>query len=211
MYLTSLIPLIIKCVNLLPLWSGIMIPVFKYGNPTSSSASVKSSFEKLKTVTFKDFTLPTNVEVLLERHILSLQGSSLFRLASNNSPCFYPDTNNVPNNVCNDGSPSLQKHQIITVNNKMDISEENSEEDNILITKENINDLLISNDVLCHTSSICSNITENTAEEEWNRKSVKQRRLNSYLSPNPHLRHLDLNNTRKIKFLPILKKWIAGK
>lgn len=52
MYLTSLIQFIIKCVNLLPLWSGLMIPVFKYGNLTSSSASVESSFKKLKTVTF---------------------------------------------------------------------------------------------------------------------------------------------------------------
>lgn len=35
-YLPSLIPHIIKCMKLLPLWSGIMIPIFGFGEETSS-------------------------------------------------------------------------------------------------------------------------------------------------------------------------------
>lgn len=41
--------------------------------------------------------------------------------------------------------------------------------------------------------------------ESWNRKTKKQRNANSYLVPNPHLRHLNLNSSRNIKFLPLLK------
>lgn len=83
MYLPSIIPLIIKCIKLLPLWLGLMIPIFKYRNLTSSSANVEYSFKKLKTVSFKDIILPTNIEVFLELHIISLRGSSLFRSTAN--------------------------------------------------------------------------------------------------------------------------------
>lgn len=44
---------------------------------------------------------------------------------------------------------------------------------------------------------------ERIAVESWNRKS--QRKNKSYLITNPHLRHLDLNNSKKITSLPILK------
>lgn len=79
MYLPSLIPIIIKCVKLLPLWSGLMIPLFGYGSETASSAAVESSFNKIKNTTFKHISLPTDLEIFLEHHIASLRGSSLLR------------------------------------------------------------------------------------------------------------------------------------
>ena len=39
--------------------------------------------------------------------------------------------------------------------------------------------------------------------EGWNRQNTKKNKL--YLVPNPLLRYLDINNTRNIKSLPILK------
>jgi hypothetical protein len=63
MYLPSLVPLIIKCVKLLPLWSGLMIPVFGYGSEIASSAAVESSFNKIKNATFKHISLPTDLEI----------------------------------------------------------------------------------------------------------------------------------------------------
>lgn len=51
MYIPTLIPHIIKCLKLLPLWSGIMVPFFGFGDETTSSAAVESSFKKLKTLT----------------------------------------------------------------------------------------------------------------------------------------------------------------
>jgi len=94
---------------------------------------------------------------------------------------------------------------MITENNtENDISSENFEDNYILIDENNINDVLMFNEP-CPTSPKNKNITENNAEEVWDRKSTKQRKLNSYLTPNPHLSHIDLNNSRKIKSLPVLK------
>jgi len=57
----------------LPLWSGMMVPFFGYGERVSSSVAVKSSFHKLKNVTLKHISLPTDVETFLENHIRSLK------------------------------------------------------------------------------------------------------------------------------------------
>lgn len=76
-YCPELVPILIKKTKLLPLWSGIMIPIFNYGEEFSSSAAVESSFKKLKTVTMKHIHLPTTIEIFLENHITSLKGSSL--------------------------------------------------------------------------------------------------------------------------------------
>uniref|UniRef100_A0A2S2QLD5 Uncharacterized protein n=1 Tax=Sipha flava TaxID=143950 RepID=A0A2S2QLD5_9HEMI len=57
-----------------------MIPIFRLGNETSNSAAVESSFRKLKNITFKNVSLPTNIENFIEHHTASLKGSSLLRL-----------------------------------------------------------------------------------------------------------------------------------
>lgn len=67
----------------MPLWSGVMIPIFGYGEDISSSAAVESSFKKLKNITMKHIHLPTNIEIFLENHIEALKGSSLIRSAKN--------------------------------------------------------------------------------------------------------------------------------
>lgn len=79
LYLPQLVPYKIKCMKLVPLCSGLMIPVFGYGNETASSAAVDSSFNKLKNITFKNILLPTDVELFLEHHISSLRGMSLLK------------------------------------------------------------------------------------------------------------------------------------
>ncbi|CAI6376956.1 unnamed protein product [Macrosiphum euphorbiae] len=56
-----------------------MIPIFRFGEEVASSAAVESSFKKLKTLTFKNISLPTNLEIFLENHINSLKGTSLIR------------------------------------------------------------------------------------------------------------------------------------
>lgn len=45
---------------------------------------------------------------------------------------------------------------------------------------------------------------ETTAHETWNRKSKRQKQK-SYLTPNPFLRHVNINNSRITVILPILK------
>ncbi|KAF0743181.1 UCH domain-containing protein [Aphis craccivora] len=46
---------------------------------------------------------------------------------------------------------------------------------------------------------------ENKCKESRNKKPNNKKRTRFYLNPNPHLRHFQLNNFRKIKNLPILK------
>lgn len=84
LYLPSLVPILIKIMKLLPLWSGIMIPIFGYGDEVSTSAAVESSFKKLKIITFKHITLPTDLETFLVNHIKSLKGASILRASKNN-------------------------------------------------------------------------------------------------------------------------------
>lgn len=61
--------------------------------------------------------------------------------------------------------------------------------------------LTCSNDVL-----FVEDLTEeNKCIETWNKKINNKKRTRSYLNPNPHLRHLQINNFRKMKTLPILK------
>lgn len=73
MYLPTLVQYIIRRMKLLPLWSAIMVPIYGYGDETSSLAAVESSFKKLKTITFKQDNLPILIEDFLPRHISSLK------------------------------------------------------------------------------------------------------------------------------------------
>jgi hypothetical protein len=58
MYLPILLPHLLKCMKLLPLWSGIMVTIFGFGKKTSSSTAVKLSFHKLKIgIYFKSLSL----------------------------------------------------------------------------------------------------------------------------------------------------------
>jgi len=54
-----------------------MVPFFGYGERISSSAAVESSFHKLKNVTLKHISLPTDVKTFLENNIRSLKGALL--------------------------------------------------------------------------------------------------------------------------------------
>ncbi|CAI6352696.1 unnamed protein product [Macrosiphum euphorbiae] len=50
----------------------------------STSAAVESIFKKLKRVTFKHISIPTDLEIFLENHIKSLKGAALLRSSCNN-------------------------------------------------------------------------------------------------------------------------------
>jgi len=74
-----------------------MIPIFNYREQICSSAAVKSSFKKLKTVTMKNVVIPTNIEIFLENHIMSLKGALLIRIAKNQFISPYSTTEEVEN------------------------------------------------------------------------------------------------------------------
>jgi len=56
--------------KLIPCWSSLMVPIFKYGNTT------ESLFKDLKTVVFKHKSLPLRIDDFLKIHINSIIGST---------------------------------------------------------------------------------------------------------------------------------------
>lgn len=229
MYLPTLVTPIIKSIKLLPLWCGIMVPIFGYGEEISSSAAIESSFRKLKTITFNHINLPTGIEEFLETHIKSNRGASLIRSTTNieQPVTTSPKKQNTSNII---GGESLCKNN----DNACDIGED----DFLIVPKQtctlcNAGSLPLKNSVhkccicgvpvhavsscsnkksandderICFVCSLEDNITEeNKACESWDRKNQKKRQSNSYLIPNPYLKHIDLNNSKNIKNLPIIK------
>lgn len=153
-YCPSLVPILIKSLKLLPLWSEVMIPIFGFGEEVASSAAVESCFRKLKTLTLKNITLPTSVEIFLENHIVSLKGTSLIRGSTylvNENPnlCEHPDLPNTQFDSANTYSTQLQspEHQnentyneniSLTLSNSPEHQNQNTDNDNVFLTLSNI-------------------------------------------------------------------------
>lgn len=62
--------------KLIPCWSALMVPFFKYGNKTESSSTSESLFKVLKSIVFKHKSLPLRLNEFLEIHINSIIGST---------------------------------------------------------------------------------------------------------------------------------------
>lgn len=62
--------------RLLPCWSAVMTPYFKYGKVTESSATSESLFKDLKSVVFKHKTLPIRIDEFLNIHVTSIIGNN---------------------------------------------------------------------------------------------------------------------------------------
>lgn len=60
--------------KLMPCWSALMVPIFKFENLTETSCTTESVFKDLKTVVFKHKTLPLKLEEFLKIHINSILG-----------------------------------------------------------------------------------------------------------------------------------------
>lgn len=210
MYVPSLVPHILKIMKFLPLWSGIMVPIFGYGESVSSSAAVESNFQKLKNVTFKHISLPTDAETFIENHILSLRGTALIRSTDANTST---DTL-ISNIVMSDDSDSKKNNITKTIALTCPLCKTGS-----FPTEKGAHKCIFCKSPVHALSScsyqqpdeedkrICFNCfkdknNENSVIEKWNKRPLKS---NSYLMPNPHLRHLDLNIKRNEKTLPLLK------
>lgn len=185
-----------------------MVPFFEFGDETTSSAAVESSFKKLKTLTFKDVSLSTNIETFLERHIISLRGTSLLRSSNQNvSLDLQLQINNNDQIQNEDQQPECNDQRItedieLKINSTDQIQNEDQHTECNNRTREDI-ELHIDN---ANSIQIDNLNEEDIAVESWNRKSKKQRTTKSYLEVNPHLRHLNINTTKNIMTsLPLLK------
>lgn len=122
LFIPTLVPILIKIMKLLPLWSGVMVPIFGYGDDISSSAAIESSFKKLKTITFKYTPLPTDLETFLTNHIDSLKGATLLRSARNNNDYSSPLANKNQDIINENGHspPPYEMQAISSTSNKID-------------------------------------------------------------------------------------------
>ena len=79
-YLPCIVHPIIRLFRMLPLWSGLMVPFFKYGSIPASSAAVETNFNILKNLIFSNTSLLIRLDDFLLTHIKSLDGT--MKLAS---------------------------------------------------------------------------------------------------------------------------------
>lgn len=61
--------------KLLPCWSAVMTPIFKYGDITESSSTSESLFNDLKNKVFQHKTLPFRVDEFVHDHLSYITGS----------------------------------------------------------------------------------------------------------------------------------------
>lgn len=210
LYAPKIVPYLIKMTKLLPLWSGVMVPFFGYGEGVSSSAAVESSFHKLKNITFKHISLPTDIETFLDNHILSLRGASLLRsvqvpttdilTGTEKENTDVHGTNNLRESKC----PLCKSGSLPTENGAHKCSVCGIPVHAISqCSTYQLNDDEIRICFTCFDNIEMSK--EDRATDEWNRRPKNQLKSNSYLIPNPHLRHINLSNARNPRILPLLK------
>lgn len=223
MYLPTLVPIIIKCVKLLPLWSGLMIPILGYGSETASSAAIESSFNKTKNITFKNISLPTDIETFLEHHISSLRGASLLRTSQQ---IFTTNPLAQSNHEITITSPRI-KNISIGINNVDDDTLLIRETDCPLCKTGNLpSQQGLHKCTICkvpvHALSSCSThisgeeekrvcflcsdinkapevdniLKEDKSVENWNKRPAKLQTSRSYLQPNSSLQYLRINNSK---------------
>lgn len=75
-YDTNIAKKLLKFCKLLPCWSAIMTPIFKYGNITESSASFESLFKDLKHIVLQHKTLPIRIDDFIKVHVDSIIGTN---------------------------------------------------------------------------------------------------------------------------------------
>ena len=73
-YLPEICDNFVSLSKTLPLWSAVMVPFFKYGDLTASSAAVESNFNDLKNRVFSGIKLPIQVDEFIKIHLNSLDG-----------------------------------------------------------------------------------------------------------------------------------------
>ncbi|KAL4141463.1 hypothetical protein QTP88_004100 [Uroleucon formosanum] len=195
LYAPLIVPHIIKIMKLLPLWSGIMIPIFGFGDVIASSTAVESSFNKLKNITFKHTSLPTDIENFLDTHLLSLRGSSLLK-----------STEVLKTDIRNEAE--TKSHAMQNKINNLNMTKCSLCNSGSVPSENGAHKCLICK-IPVHALSDCfvtnENPKESNAVDEWRRRSKKQLKSTSYILPNPHLSHVKLDNSRNSRLLPLLK------
>lgn len=170
----------IKISNLLPTWSSVMVPYFKYGNRTSTSCAVETQFRILKNNIFSSVELPARIDDFVLKHVNYINGAMKMD--------FNDSTFSTLLNCSNSSHDS-----------KLFMSSMNLD-----LTAKDINLEILSNSTL-----LDENLNkEMSLEENWrgiNDGPLEKRPRSSYLEPNSEWRTIDLSKTTKVTPLGLLK------
>lgn len=181
----------------IPIWSAVMVSIFKYGKITESSASSESLFNDLKNRIFNHKTLPLRIDDFIKTHIKSVEGSiilsesrnissTIHQIQPNNEDLIQPnrDTLNLCP-ACKNGDFPSDAHKCIICSAKVHVLDECS--------------VSIGNEegygekrkcIGCHTSntSNINEINEDLILENWGNEALgpeKKRKKKNYLDKDP--------------------------
>lgn len=73
-YSPKLAKRLLEFCKLRPLWSALMVPIFKFGNLTETSSTSESLFKDLKSIVFQHKRLPLRLDDFLIIHVNSIVG-----------------------------------------------------------------------------------------------------------------------------------------
>lgn len=74
-FLLEIIPHIIRLASNLPLWTGIMVPLFQSTSITARWATVEAEFKNIKHGLFRHENLPVRVDRFIARHLSFIEGN----------------------------------------------------------------------------------------------------------------------------------------
>lgn len=81
-----------------PLYSGVMIPIFGYGQINASSSSVKSEMKDIKHILLKNKERPMRADKFVTTHLRSFAGRSLLAMSTHDSLLFAKNNESVTKN-----------------------------------------------------------------------------------------------------------------
>lgn len=105
-----------------------MVPIFKYGHCTETSAAVESTFKDLKHVTFKHIQLPTRIDNFVRKHIDANVGDAILQKSDNDhSPEMNDRASEFSESPNNRISHEEEKEGTLDPNSDLVGSDENSQ------------------------------------------------------------------------------------
>jgi len=185
--------------KLIPCWSALMVPIFKYGNLTESSCTSESLFKDLKTVVFKHKQLPLRLDEFLKIHINCTLGSmniladtTIQKKASNDE-----EINSTKSSSINTISDEKNQYHPI-----LEFAVQNEAEQ-----KKNEKELIFSNH-FPEKNLIDKSYDDPTALENWKGLGYqvgKKKRKGTYLDKDPTILYYNDTSRTKSKVIGLLK------
>lgn len=183
--------------KLMPCWSALMVPIFKYGNLTESSCTSESLFKDLKIVVFKHKQLPLRLDEFLKIHINCTLGSmniladtTIQKKASNDEET--NSTKRAINNISDEKNEYQPLYEFEVENEAV----------------QNVKEPILSKHLPQKKISIDKSYNDPFALENWKglgNQVGKKKRKGTYLDKDPTILYYNDTSRTKSKVIGLLK------